>query len=469
MIKIKRNLYGVFLSNYLLSIVITIISILIFVSYFTAMFLGRFGSEINFENPNDIATSIVKTNYKDISIKQLKPYGGWVEIIDDNKVIYVIGEKKDSVYEYGIKEIKDYLSSNDKGSYSIGFENFKGKDGKKYTCVVKFPTYFKNQKYIDARTSYIIQGFIISITFFVFFNGLVIYLSIRKIGRSLRNISIGLDSMKEGNYKTRLNFRSIKEIEDIRDSFNLMVDELEQTKIENEKIKKSKNDLIRDLSHDIKTPVTSIIGYSKLLIEEEIPKEKKIIYLNYIYEKGVRVNYLINNLFTFSKIDNPEHKLNIKKHDFIDFIQNSVSLYYPEMMKKNIKLEMDIPDKKIIAEFDYNELTRAVGNLIINAIKYNPYETKIYVGVKELEKTIVLTIKDYGVGIKEEFAKNIFKEFYRGSLDRNSDGGSGLGLAISQKIVQLHKGTINLESIEGEYTKFTLEINKRYKGEEYDI
>lgn len=468
MIKIKRNLYGVFLSNYFLSIIITVISILIFVSYFATMFLGNFGNEINFDNPNDIAKSIVKSNYKDISIKQLEPYGGWVEIVDDNRVIYVIGEKKDSVYEYGIKEIKNYLSNNNKDSYDIGFENFKGKDGKEYTCVVKLPTYLKNPKYMDATTSYIIQGFIISITFFIFFNGLVIYLSIRKIGRSLRNISTGLNSMKEGNYKTRLNFTSVKEIEDIRDSFNLMVDELEQTKIENEKIKKSKNDLIRDLSHDIKTPVTSIIGYSKLLIDEEIPKEKRDTYLNYIYEKGLRVNYLINNLFAFSKIDNLEHTLNIKKHDFIDFIQNSISFYYPEMMKKDIELEMDIPDKKIIVEFDYNELTRAVGNLIINAIKYNPCKTKIYVGIEELEKSIILTIKDYGVGIKKEFEKKIFKEFYRGSSDRNSDGGSGLGLAIVKKIVQLHKGTINLDSIEGEYTKFTVKINKRYKGEEYD-
>ncbi|MDU3349227.1 MAG: HAMP domain-containing sensor histidine kinase, partial [Clostridium sp.] len=217
----------------------------------------------------------------------------------------------------------------------------------------------------------------------------------------------------------------------------------------------------RDIAHDIKTPITSIMGYSNALDDGTVQdSEEKRIYLDYIYNKTSRLNYLVNELFIFTKLDSVDYKLNIKQKDICEFLREVVALYYGEIEKAEFNLEIDIPEDPIYYKFDAKELERAICNLIINSLKYNERKTTLFIGINNNEEDIEIIIGDNGIGIKKEILDKVFEEFVRGDISRDSSGGSGLGLAITKKIIELHKGTIILNSYEGVGSEFKIILKK---------
>lgn len=287
------------------------------------------------------------------------------------------------------------------------------------------------------------------------------YKYIKKIRDPLNQINLGIEKMSKGNLSVRLDFEGYKEIDSIRDSFNYMVKEIKVANENKDKLEKSKRDMIRDIAHDIKTPITSIMGYSKALNDGTVQdSEEKRIYLDYIYNKTSRLNYLVNELFIFTKLDSVDYKLNIKQKDICEFLREVVALYYGEIEEAEFNLEIDIPEDPIYYEFDAKELERAVCNLIINSLKYNERKTTLFIGINNNEEDIEIIIGDNGIGIKKEILDKVFEEFVRGDISRESSGGSGLGLAITKKIIELHKGTIILNSYEGVGSEFKIILKK---------
>ncbi|GAA0107729.1 HAMP domain-containing sensor histidine kinase [Clostridium tertium] len=405
-------------------------------------------------------------NYEDININGILEVGGWIETIENNKIISVTGEKKDNINDYSLLNFVNFYEDQLKKEEKFFDSKVYKEDDKLYIVKIPNSEFFLTKqlkiKSLGKRVKETIKySLVIAVVFMVLALWGVHYKYIKKIRDPLNQINLGIEKMSKGNLSVRLDFEGYKEIDSIRDSFNYMVKEIKVANENKDKLEKSKRDMIRDIAHDIKTPITSIMGYSKALNDGTVQdSEEKRIYLDYIYNKTSRLNYLVNELFIFTKLDSVDYKLNIKQKDICEFLREVVALYYGEIEEAEFNLEIDIPEDPIYYEFDAKELERAVCNLIINSLKYNERKTTLFIGINNNEEDIEIIIGDNGIGIKKEILDKVFEEFVRGDISRESSGGSGLGLAITKKIIELHKGTIILNSYEGVGSEFKIILKK---------
>ncbi|WP_392486544.1 ATP-binding protein [Haloimpatiens sp. FM7315] len=432
-----------------------------------------------------LASKIVKKDYKNIDASKAIKVGGWVEILNsDKKLIYVIGNKKDSKKIYNEDEMinllnESYNKVNHKQEYycSIAIFNLQNK---KYYCIVKVPSKIMNvnidinpenmssktiviEKYVNKIALKILQ-LILCIFLVIFILGITYaFFTSRKIVKPLKKILFGIKNMTSGDYSTRIKFKADNEFAEIRDAFNFMASKIQTSEIERKQIEKYKNQFLLDISHDLKTPVTSIQGYSKALYDEVVDDEgKKKRYYKIIYDKSKRVTKLIDNVHELTKIDNEGYVFNKKNQDICEFLREILADFYKEIEDKSFDLEVEIPEYEIIYDFDKLEMNRAIANIISNGIKYNENNTKMKIQLKEDKNKIYILIGDNGIGIHEELKKQIFEPFTRGDLSRCTTGGTGLGLSISKKIIEKHKGKLVLTSNLKYKTifKIVLNINK---------
>lgn len=224
-------------------------------------------------------------------------------------------------------------------------------------------------------------------------------------------------------------------------------EELEQKNREKTRLEESKKQMLADISHDLKTPITTIQGYSKVLYEGLVKDEEQTKkYLRYIYEKSIRVTSLIDELFMFSKLDSPVVPIQKEKKDICEFYRGVIAEHYDIFEEKDMELDIEIPDEKIMYAFDQKLLNRALSNLLQNANKYNTEGTKVFLKLTKSEEKIVIEVGDDGIGIREDIARTLFDPFVRGDKSRMNDEGSGLGLAITKKIIELHNGSILVDT-----------------------
>ncbi|MFS0820098.1 sensor histidine kinase [Bacillus sp. 1P02SD] len=224
-------------------------------------------------------------------------------------------------------------------------------------------------------------------------------------------------------------------------------EELEKKNREMTRLEESKKQMLADISHDLKTPITTIQGYSRALYEGVVSDETQTErYLKYIYDKSIRVTSLIDELFMFSKLDSPEVPIQKELKDICEFYRGVIVEHFDLFEEKKMELDIDILDEKMMVRFDPKLLNRAISNLLQNTNKYNPENTEIYLRLARTENRIFIEVGDNGVGIRDEIAQTLFEPFVRGDKSRMNDGGSGLGLAITKKIIELHGGTIRVDT-----------------------
>lgn len=209
---------------------------------------------------------------------------------------------------------------------------------------------------------------------------------------------------------------------------------------ENEQRKK---DLIVYLAHDIKTPLTSMIGYLSLLNEiNDMPLKQRVKYINIALEKSYRLEDLINELFDISRFNAETIILSKEELNLTMMLEQIVDDFYPILKENNKEITIK-SDDKIIIYADSDKIARVFGNIIKNAINYSINNDKIEIEVKKDNQNVIVKVKNKGAKIPEEKLKRIFEKFYRADSSRTSKtGGSGLGLAIAKEIVELHNGKI---------------------------
>lgn len=208
--------------------------------------------------------------------------------------------------------------------------------------------------------------------------------------------------------------------------------------------------LLSDIAHDIKTPITTICGYSRALSEGVALAEKRKPYLDAIYEKALRIDELITLLFEYVKLDSEGYALHKKAGDLAELLRETVAAFYTDFEEKRIALTIDIPETPVPFEMDSLQMRRAVTNLLTNALRYGKESGNVLVRLKNH----TITVADDGLPIDPDFANRIFEPFSREDQTRATKEGNGLGLSISAKIVQMHGGTLSLNSAFGEgYTK----------------
>lgn len=308
-----------------------------------------------------------------------------------------------------------------------------------------------------------------SLSYYVFLGvGMILLLIIvysywvaRRIRKPLRIITLGLKQMIQGNYDTRIALYAEKEFSQIGETFNYMADVIEKTTKEKRQAEESKKRMMVDLSHDLKTPITSIQGFAQALVEgrgEDEERQKR--YLSYIYNKSSQVTKLIQNMLELLKIDSPDFLLRMERQELGEFIREIIADTYGEIEQKNFVLHLNVPEEDVFLNFDAELLSSVVHNLISNALIYNPPGTHLRVEVIPLEKEVTIEIADTGVGIPEELWSTMFDPFVRGDKARTASGGTGLGLSIAMKNTEKMGGTLHLSRRKKEPTVFTIRIPK---------
>lgn len=243
------------------------------------------------------------------------------------------------------------------------------------------------------------------------------------------------------------------ELEEIQKRMNHLKRESEK----NEKLAKEneekKDELIVYLAHDIKTPLTSMIGYLSILDEiDDMPKKKQKNYISIALDKSYRLEDLINELFDVARFNSEKIVLEKEELNLNLMLEQIIDDFYPTLreVNKSIKLNYDEP---ISINGDSDKLSRVFNNLIKNAISYSKEESEIVINLKKDNNNAIVEVINKGKQISKEKLSKIFEKFYRLDSARTSrTGGSGLGLAIAKDIIELHNGTIIAESNEEETT-----------------
>ena len=269
----------------------------------------------------------------------------------------------------------------------------------------------------------------------------------------------------EGKRKKPVDYSGPREFVDICDRFNIMVSKLEDSENQRKKLMNDKERMMADISHDLKTPITSIQGYAKALSDGIIVDEDKDKYIKIIYEKSKKLTELINIFHEYSKLEHPDFNLIFEKVDLSEYLRAYIALKYEDIVESGFNIEVDIPEEEMEIKIDKVQLQRVFDNILGNSIKHNEKGTNIYVSLKEKNDIYEIIIADDGKGISKDIANNIFEAFTVGDESRNSKQGSGLGLAIAKTIVDLHGGTIELEpeSLKKFSTQFKIILKKNPK------
>ena len=266
--------------------------------------------------------------------------------------------------------------------------------------------------------------------------------------RYISRISSAMREIAEGDLNITLDVEGDDEFADMAENLNNMVEELRQLMDRERESERTKNELITNVAHDLRTPLTSIIGYLELLsgpvkLNEEMQKK----YLDITYKKSKRLQKLIEDLFGFTKLNYGKISMKVSKVDIVKLLSQMLEEFYPNFMEKNLAYELQSNVTAKVITADGNLLARLFDNLINNAIKYGSEGKKIIVKVDATDTVVTLSVTNFGYVIPKEELPLLFEKFYRVEQSRSvNTGGTGLGLAIAKNIVDMHGGTIGVTS-----------------------
>lgn len=273
----------------------------------------------------------------------------------------------------------------------------------------------------------------------------------RKRNHYLNEIYLGIEKMSKGDLTSKIEAKGDDELSFMALNINEMQDTINKLIISEKESEKTKNELITNIAHDLRTPLTSIIGYLDILVNNnKLDENKKKDYLTIAFEKSKKLEVLIEDLFSFTKM-NYGNELVLKKEriDIIELLNQLLSELYPLFETNDLEYNLQTNINSLIMNVDPKLIVRLFENLINNAIKYGKDGKNIIVRVKynkELSK-VDISVINFGKLIPDSAIKKIFDKFYRVDDSRTSEtGGTGLGLAIAKSIVDLHGGTITVKS-----------------------
>ena len=281
----------------------------------------------------------------------------------------------------------------------------------------------------------------------------IIYKFISKYVNSINEVYNSLDLILKENNET---IKLPSEVNEFTEKLNDIKNDYITSKNNAKEAEQKKNDLIMYMAHDLKTPLTSIIGYLTLLNDEKnISKELQEKYIKIALDKSLRVEELTNQFFDITRYNLHSMPINKTELNITYLLKQLIDECYPMLEKNNLKCVLNAPDK-VNYLGDGDKLARAFGNLLKNAISYSYKDTVIEINVTEELDKLYITFRNKGAKIPDYKLEKIFEKFYRGDESRTSStGGAGLGLAITKEIIELHNGKISVKN-DDEYIEFDI-------------
>ena len=315
--------------------------------------------------------------------------------------------------------------------------------------------HFILEQHLAVVILYVLVGIVIfSVTFMILEEP-----GIRYLGR----ISDAVQSISQGNLNTEVDVTGDDEFSAMAANLNKMSSDIRKLMDKEREAERTKNELITNVAHDLRTPLTSIIGYLELLAgNTQIPQEMQHKYIEIAYSKSRRLEKLIEDLFGFTKLNYGKIAMHIGQIDIVKLLEQLLEEAYPNFEEKNLSydLQSNVPAKIISA--DGNLLARLFDNLIGNAIKYGADGKRVLVKIHGEEDTVTVSVTNFGRVIPADELPLLFNKFYRVEQSRSATtGGTGLGLAIAKEIVDMHGGTIRVASdLNG--TVFTVKLQVHF-------
>ena len=416
------------------------------------------------ENGESYKLIIAESYYSEGVISNpLKSTSKWFKVLDKNLNVILESDNAPAKKNYTEKEII-YMRGYYNNGLFIEKYQYINNDGIKRTAIIKSRELYTNSFFkkmnILTKIDFLVFGiaYIILVVIFVFVLRSKFYEPLEKLNKAM-------ELLTEGKRKKPVDYSGPREFVDICDRFNIMVSKLEDSENQRKKLMNDKERMMADISHDLKTPITSIQGYAKALSDGIIVDEDKDKYIKIIYEKSKKLTELINIFHEYSKLEHPDFNLIFEKVDLSEYLRAYIALKYEDIVESGFNIEVDIPEEEMEIKIDKVQLQRVFDNILGNSIKHNEKGTNIYVSLKEKNDIYEIIIADDGKGISKDIANNIFEAFTVGDESRNSKQGSGLGLAIAKTIVDLHGGTIELEpeSLKKFSTQFKIILKKNPK------
>ena len=407
--------------------------------------IDELGSKIYITKDGELFYSNTDKSAIDAELHELAP-----NLKDDNIILF--GENGLVVQSH---------TDSDNGSYMINITNtgYTVADSSMQSTLKSFKAFFTGR-----------SGFIIFTALFIILisNLIMSVIASRTITAPIKKLSDGANEIAGGNLDYHIDYDSTNEIGTTVKSINDMTEKLKNLMQTKEEIEQSRKKMTAGIAHDLRTPLTSIKGYVEGLMDgiANTP-EKQERYLNTIYSSAKDMENLLDELLTLSRFEEGKIKLEQIRIDIVQFLRE----YLNERPQDNRAVITFTPPSykgSLDVMLDPNRFSRVLNNIISNAIKYSSTARKprIDISLEVYDKSVIIALKDNGIGISDENLKHIFESFYRADQARTRvQDGSGLGLAVCKEIVELHNGHIWATSKEGSGTTMMISL-QRYNGED---
>lgn len=469
----KRTLYPKLLAGYLMYGLIGFIIIATFTYHITFHFLQR-REAASLYRESALVSSDYAQNYFSQSItleqlqKQLTALGTYLSAeiwIMDTRGNILLNTSTDSLEQtenipdfdvtdfgnnyYQIGDFYQHFSTETLSVFSPITVNYKVRGyviiHKSTSSLVSLANSFIHISY-ETLALLFVAAFIVLVLFTY-----VVYIPIRKITK-------GADEYASGNFEAKIDVHSNDEIGYLAASLNYMANELNTLEEDQKKF-------VSNVSHDFRSPLTSIKGYVEAMLDGTIPVEMQDKYLNIILFETERLNKLTKSLLELNKFGSHGIMLDIADFDINNTIKTTVQTFEGTCLQKHISFNLILTGEQLFVSADMSKIQQVLYNLIDNAIKFSHTDSAITIETTEKNEKVFVSVKDTGIGIPSDSIKKIWERFYKTDLSRGKDKkGTGLGLSIVKEIVQAHGENINCISTEGVGTEFifTLSLTKEH-------
>lgn len=375
----------------------------------------------------------------------------WLQILDkDNKQIFELNKPKEVPIKYTTVELIDYKTNPWSSPYpsTLRIDEISG-EGVNNTLIIGLPI----DKVFSYRLTFTEEGFNVQVIYMgilaIALTLIIGYFFSKRLVEPIGDIIEDIETLKEGRFLKIRNRDFL--YKNVNENIQNLSEIINSNKIEREKIEKAKEAWIANIAHDLKTPLSSIKGYSELLSSKDydITIEESKRYGEIMEDKSEYMQSLIDDLSLIYKLKNKVLPFKLEKNNIVNITREVVIdiLNSLEFSDREININYSNEDISILCDEKY--IKRALNNFIINGLVHNPKETIIDIIIETINEEVVINIKDNGDGILKENLENIFTRYYRGKNTIEGAKSSGLGMAISKEIVEGHAGIINVNSTKG--------------------
>lgn len=309
------------------------------------------------------------------------------------------------------------------------------------------------EQIVAQRENILIVVILIFLVLLLLSLGILLLFSL-SVYRPLKKITQGANEYAQGNLKHNIPVNSDDEMGYLATTLNYMSNELD-------KMGEYQKKFVANVSHDFRSPLTSIKGFIEAIMDGTIPHEMQDRYLKIVVDETERLDKLTRSLLTLDKLDSKGHPLHMTSFDINSIIKNTAASFEALCHNKRITIEVHLQGEQLFVTADMQQIQQVLYNLIDNAIKFSHNDSIIKVDTSEKYDTVFVSVKDTGIGIPKESISKIWDRFYKQDTSRGKDRkGTGLGLSIVKEIINAHDQNIDVISTEGVGTEFIFTLSK---------